>query len=148
MVRQPYNLDASLGYLSARFSRLLARAINAEFSARSMAITHEQYSFLVQLWQQNGLPQGVLALKSARDKTTMARLAAGLEGRKLIVRLPSPGDARERLVFLSDEGKALMEEATAIVRGVLEKCQQGLDEKELEVCRSILRRACANLCSP
>jgi DNA-binding MarR family transcriptional regulator len=31
--------------------------------------------------------------------------------RGLIVRLPSPGDARERLVFLTDKGKELMDEA-------------------------------------
>ncbi len=140
-----HTLDKSLGHLAARFSRVMLRRINAELSQRGFPITAEQYSFLIQLWDRNGLPQGVLADRTAKDKTTMARLVAGLESRGLIVRLPSPGDARERLVFLTDKGKALMDEATALARGVLAEAQQGIDEARLEQCRDVLRRACRNL---
>ncbi|HEY5512839.1 MAG TPA: MarR family transcriptional regulator [Geomonas sp.] len=138
-------LDQSLGRLAARFSRVLLRRLNAVMVQHDLPITAEQYSFLIQLWDQNGLPQGVLADKTEKDKTTMARLAAGLESRGLIVRLPSPGDARERLVFLTDNGKKLMDEATALARGILAEAQQGIDEAQLEVCREVLRRACLNL---
>ena len=142
-----YRLDKSLGHLSARFSRVLLRRINAGLLQREIPITAEQYSFLVQLWEQKGLPQGVLAEKSAKDKTTMARLAAGLETRGLIVRLPSPGDARERLLHLSDNGKQLMDRATSLVQEILREAQQGIDESQLEICRDVLRRACLNLTS-
>jgi DNA-binding MarR family transcriptional regulator len=147
MKRAPidYTLDKSLGYLAARFSRVLLRRINAELAQKGFPITAEQYSFLIQLWDRNGLPQGVLADKTAKDKTTMARLASGLESRGLIVRLPSPGDARERLVFLTDKGKELMDEATVLVRGILVEAQQGIDEAQLEMCREVLRRTCLNL---
>src|SRR6266567_1846571 len=140
-----YRLEKSLGHLATRFSRAMLRRINAELSQHGYPITSEQFSFLVQLWDQNGLPQGVLAEKTSKDKTTMARLAAGLESLGLIVRLPSPGDARERLVFLTDNGKGMMEEVTALVRGVLTEAQQGIDEAELEICREVLRRACRNI---
>jgi MarR family transcriptional regulator, organic hydroperoxide resistance regulator len=138
-------LDKSLGHLASRLSRIMLRRINAELTLHGYPITAEQYSFLIQLWEQNGLPQGVLADKTAKDKTTMARLAAGLESRGLIVRLPSPGDARERLVFLSDQGKELMDQATVLVHGIRETAQQGIDETRLEVCREVLRLACLNL---
>jgi len=140
-----YTLDKSLGYLSSRFSRIILRRINAAFSQRGLPITPDQYSFLVQLWDHNGLPQGVLATKTVKDKTTMARLAAGLESLDLIIRLPSPGDARERLVYLTDKGKEIMDEATGLVRDILAEAQQGIDEAQLEVCREVLRRACLNL---
>ena len=84
-----YTLDRSLGHLASRFSRVVLRRINAALAQGNLAITAEQYSFLVQLWDRNGLPQGALADKTAKDKTTMARLAAGLESRGLIVRLPA-----------------------------------------------------------
>jgi MarR family transcriptional regulator, organic hydroperoxide resistance regulator len=140
-----YSLDKSLGHLSARFSRILLRRINAELAQHDVPITAEQYSFLIQLWEKNGLPQGVLAEKTAKDKTTMARLAAGLEARGLIVRLPSPGDARERLVHLSTKGKEVMDQATALARKIVAEAQQGIDEAELELCRDVLRRASLNL---
>lgn len=140
-----YSLDRSIGYLASRFSRVVQRRINTALSQHGLPITTDQYSFLVQLWDQNGLPQGALAEKSAKDKTTMARLAAGLESHGLIVRLPSPGDARERLVFLTDKGKELMDKATELARGVLVEAQQGIEEARLEVCRDVLRKACLNL---
>ncbi len=138
-------LEKSLGHLAARFTRVMLRRINATLSQHGFPITSDQYSFLVQLWDRNGLPQGVLAEKTAKDKTTMARLAAGLESLGLIARLPSPGDARERLVFLTDKGKEMMDEATGLVREILAEAQQGIDEADLEVCREVLRRAFLNL---
>ena len=140
-----YTLEKSLGHLAARFSRVVLRRVNVVLAQEGLPITAEQYSFLVQLWERNGLPQGVLAEKTVKDKTTMARLAAGLESNGLIVRVPSTTDARERLLFLSEEGKRIMDRATLLVREILAEAQQGIDEAQLEVCRDVLRRACSNL---
>ncbi len=140
-----YKLDKSLGHLASRFSRLVLRRFNAVLVQNGVPITSEQYSLLVQLWECNGLAQGMLAGKTAKDKTTMARLAAGLEERGLIVRLPSPNDARERLLYLTDWGKEVMDRATRLARGILEEAQQGIGAGDLEVCRDVLRRACGNL---
>lgn len=141
-----YRLNQSLGHLASRFSRVVLRRLNTALAEQGLPITAEQYSLLVQLWEANGLPQGALAEKTAKDKTTMARVAAGLEERELIVRLPGPGDARERLLYLTDKGKLLIDQATTLARGILEEAQQGISESEMEVCREVLRRAHANLC--
>ncbi|WP_236021610.1 MarR family winged helix-turn-helix transcriptional regulator [Geomesophilobacter sediminis] len=140
-----YRLEKSLGHLAARFSRAVLRRLNAALAQQELPITAEQYSLLVQLWDSNGLPQGALAEKTSKDKTTMARLAAGLEARGLIVRLPGPGDARERLLYLTDTGKQLMDRATGLAKAILEEAQQGISEDEAELCRDVLRRAYANL---
>lgn len=140
-----YNLEQSLGHLTSRFSRLLLRRISAAFAQHDFPITADQYAFLVQLWAHDGLPQGVLAEKTSRDKTTMARLAAGLEELGLIVRQQGPDDARERLIFLSEQGKALMAEATGLVQEILAVAQQGIEPAQLEICREVLRRAYRNL---
>lgn len=147
MRRSPpaYVLEKSLGYLAARFSRIMLRRINAALTRHGLPITSDQYSLLVQVWDQNGLPQGALATKTAKDKTTMARLAAGLESQGLIVRLPGPGDARERLMYLTDRGKEIMDEATGLVRAILDEAGEGIDESRMDVCRDVLRRACLNL---
>jgi DNA-binding MarR family transcriptional regulator len=138
-------LEQSLGHQAARFTRVMLRRINATLAQHGFPITSDQYSFLVQLWDRDGLPQGVLADAIAKEKTTMARLAAGLEALGLIARLPSPNDARERLIFLTDKGKKMMDEATGLVREILAEAQQGIDATELDICRDILRRAFLNL---
>jgi len=99
----------------------------------------------VQLWQHNGLSQGTLAERSARDKTTMARLAATLDERGLIERRPSPRDGRERLLFLTATGKQVMDRATELATAILADAQRGIDAEELSLCLDVLRRACANL---
>lgn len=143
--RSQYRLDKSLGHLASRLSRVVLRRFNLVLAQHDLPITAEQYSLLVHLWEHNGLPQGAIAEKTAKDKTTMARLAAGLEARGLIVRLPSPGDGRERLLHLTEQGKLLMDQATDLARGILEEAQQGISESDLDLCRDVLRRACANL---
>ncbi|MDA8413083.1 MAG: MarR family transcriptional regulator [Desulfobacteraceae bacterium] len=140
-----YSLEKSLGHLATRFSRVVLRRLNADLAGHGLAITAEQYSLLVQLWEHNGLSQGTLADKTAKDKTTMARLAAGLESRGLIERRSSVSDGRERLLFLSDEGQSVMDQATALARKILADAQKDISDEQLELCRSILRRACANL---
>jgi DNA-binding MarR family transcriptional regulator len=121
------------------------RRANALLAQQGYLITSDQFSVLVQVWEQNGLPQGVLAEKTAKDKTTMARFAACLEAQGLIARLPSPGDARERLVYLTDKGKGIMKEATELMREVQVAAQKGIDPAELEICKKVLRRAHCNL---
>ena len=75
MTSQPrtYSLDLSLGHLASRFSRIVLRRLNVDLQRNGLDITAEHYSLLVQLWEHNGLPQGGLAEKTAKDKTTMAR---------------------------------------------------------------------------
>jgi len=141
----PYSLETSLGHLATRLSRVVLRRLNADLSAQGLEITAEHYSLLVQLWQHNGLSQGALAERSARDKTTMARLAATLDERGLIERRPSPLDGRERLLFLSVTGKRVMDRATELATAILADAQRGIDAEELARCRDVLRRACANL---
>jgi len=141
----PYNFETSLGRLATRFSRVVLRRLNNDLATRELGITAEHYSLLVQLWDHNGLSQGALAEKSARDKTTMARLAVVLEGRGLIERRPSLHDGRERLLFLTATGRATMDRATELAKEILADAERGISAEELKLCRDVLRRACANL---
>jgi len=145
MERPPYQLEESLGHLSGRFSRAILRRINAQLAKNGFPITAEQFSFLVQVWDKSGQPQGALAEKTGKDKTTIARLAAGVESLGLIVRLPAPGDGREKLVHLTEKGKVMMDEVTGLVQEILAEAQRDIDEEDLRICREVLRKACRNL---
>ncbi len=147
MHRHPtsYTYATSLGRLATRFSRVVLRRLNADLASHALGITAEHYALLVQLWEHDGLTQGALAEASARDKTTMARLAATLEERGLIERRASPHDGRERLLYLTAAGKATMDRATTLAREILDDAERGIGAEELELCRDVLRRACANL---
>jgi DNA-binding MarR family transcriptional regulator len=140
-----YSLDESLGHLASNASRVVLRRINQELARQGFSITSEQFSVLVHVWDQNGQPQYVLVDKLYKDKTTMARLVASLERLGLLVRVPGQKDAREKNVFLTEQGKEIMVRITDLVQHILEIGQKGISEEELKVCRDVLRRFHRNL---
>ena len=80
-----------------------------------------------------------------KDKATFTRIVAGIEAQGLVVRVPGPKDAREKIVCLTDEGRRTMDRATAVVQGILDVAGRGISEKELEICREVLRKAYENM---
>lgn len=69
------------------------------------------------------------------------RLLAPLETRGLVVRLPHPSDARASLSALSDEGRALAEDATTTAEEVAERVVDArLDRAEVDTLSNLLLR--------
>ena len=140
-----YSLDESLGHLASNASRAVLRRINRELSRRKFPITSEQFSVLVHVWDQNGSPQYVLTEKLYKDKTAMARALSTIESLGLLVRMPGQVDGREKLVFVTKQGRDMMSEVADLVSGILEEAQKGIPESDLQVCKSVLRRFHRNL---
>jgi MarR family transcriptional regulator, organic hydroperoxide resistance regulator len=140
-----YTLEESLGNLATQFSRAALKRINRELPLNGIPVTSEQWSVLVNVWQENGQPQCALAAKLDKDKATFTRIIAGIEAQGLVVRVPGPKDAREKIVYLTDEGKRVMDRATGIVQGILDVAKLGIPEEDLRICKGVLRKAYANL---
>jgi DNA-binding MarR family transcriptional regulator len=140
-----YRFDESLGHLASNASRAILKRINRELCREGLPITSEQLSVLVHIWNWNGQPQRVHAELLCKDKTTMARIFSGLESLGLVERETGPKDAREKIVYLSEEGKSVMAQVTQQVMGILKIAQKGIDEGDLVVCRKVLRRFQQNL---
>jgi DNA-binding MarR family transcriptional regulator len=143
--RQEYVLENSLGHLTARFYRAIMKQINREFSEAGLQITLEQWPILIYVWEHNGVFQVDLAKKLFKDKTTIARLVAGIEAAGMIARVPNPSDGRGKSVYLTEKGKTMMSKATAIVQKLDEIATGGIDEHELKICRDVLRNIHRNL---
>jgi DNA-binding MarR family transcriptional regulator len=141
-----YCIGKSIGHLASNASRAILKRINRELSLKGLSITSEQFSVLVHIWDRNGQPQHVHVENLYKDKTTLARLFAGLESQGLIRHEPGPKDAREKIVYLTDKGKNVMTTVTQQVQDILEIAQKGIDERDLDICRDVLRRFHLNLC--
>jgi DNA-binding MarR family transcriptional regulator len=140
-----YDLNESLGHLTSQASRMVLKRINRELARKGLPITSEQFSVLVHVWAQNAQPQYVLADKLFKDKTNIARLLASLESSALVVRIPGQKDAREKMVCLTEQGQKLMEKVTVVVQQALEHGQRGIDERDIAICKDVLRRFHGNL---
>ncbi len=140
-----YILESSLGHLAARFYRAIMKQIKYEFSREGLCITLEQWPILVHVWNYNGISQNDLARKLFKDKTTIARLVASVESSGMIRRQPSPEDGRGKNIYLTDEGKSVMDRATAIVRKIDDSVAADIDRNELKICKRVLSSAHRNL---
>jgi DNA-binding MarR family transcriptional regulator len=140
-----YSLDDSLGHLASNASRAVLRRINQELARHGLDITPEQFSVIVHVWDQEGLPQYMLTSKLYKDKTNMARLVGSLEAAGFITRRPGQTDAREKIIYLTSEGRDVMIRISNLVGKILEVAQRGIDEQELRTCKDVLRRFHNNL---
>jgi DNA-binding MarR family transcriptional regulator len=140
-----YSLDDSLGNLSTLFSRAILKRINLELKRHGYKITSEQWVILVYVWGHNEQSQQALAEKLFKDKTTIARLVASVELLGLVVREAGQSDNREKIVFLTERGKQVMNRVTALVQTLLNEAGRGISEEEMKICKDVLRRAHKNI---
>ncbi len=137
--RKRYQLEDSLAHLTARFYRSIMKQINKALCDEGLNITLEQWPILIHVWDHNGVSQNDLAKKLFKDKTTIARLVAGIEALGMIARVPSPDDGRGKQIYLTAKGKTMMGKATAIVQKIDDLAAAGIDEEYVRICKDVLR---------
>jgi DNA-binding MarR family transcriptional regulator len=80
-----------------------------------IGLTPIQWSVLVNTLQRPGLDQSSLSREIYIDTSTVNGVVDRLEARGLIQRRASPVDRRLRLLYVTEQGQAVLEEATATV---------------------------------
>jgi DNA-binding MarR family transcriptional regulator len=80
----------------------------------ALGLTYPQYLAFLVLWEQDGLTVKALGDKLFLDSGTITPLIKRLEARALVRRQRDVEDERLVRIFLTDEGRALREQALAI----------------------------------
>ena len=140
-----YNLEESLGYVIGRAGRAMANRLNQNFEKAGYDVTCEQWAVLMSLWHKNGQSQKELASITCKDKTSITRLLDGLEKKNLVVRTPGKNDARQKLIYLTNQGKAFQQELLKLVKQTLAEAQKGIAARDLKICKGVLRQVARNL---
>lgn len=135
--------DNSLSTVVGKTSRLLSNQISRNLSEYN--VTAEQWSILVSLWQQNGQTQQSLANFSSKNKASITHLIDNLEKRKLVERKTGDKDRRNKVIFLTDEGEALQENLSKIVKKTIRQATKDVDKKDIKVTKKVLKKMLENL---
>jgi DNA-binding MarR family transcriptional regulator len=90
--------------------RLAVGRLHRRIRLASNDIPPLQLSTLVSIEEHAPLRLGELAAREAVTAPTMTRVLAGLDERRLIVRVPDPEDARSVRVSLSEQGRTVLED--------------------------------------
>lgn len=129
--KQDVRLDDMPGHLFRRLHQLAVARFSSEMD--QAGLTPIQWAALMTTSQRPGLDQSTLSREIHIDTSTIAGVLDRLENRGLIQRKPSPDDRRLRLLYLTEEGVVLLEQATAIVVDMQDWLLEPLSDSERAV---------------
>ena len=81
---------------------------------KPLGLTYTQYIVFLVLWEQDGITVGELGTKLHLDNGTITPLLKKMQDKGYVTRERSKSDERVVIVSLTDEGRALREEAVKI----------------------------------
>jgi MarR family transcriptional regulator, lower aerobic nicotinate degradation pathway regulator len=131
--------------LSARSSYLLGRAASrvqalGERDLEPLGITPREYSVLAVLAERSPLSQTQLAEILGLDRTTILKLGAALERKRLVVRERDVNDARAYAVALTPAGEGLRLDAFEVLLACEARFLTPLSRKEQAQLHDLLTR--------
>lgn len=101
-------VDSQPGHLIRRLHQIAVGLFVQE--TESLGVTPMQYAALQTVQQTPGMDQRTLARAIALDASTTGGVVDRLEARQLIERRASPSDRRVRLLHVTPQGEALLEQ--------------------------------------
>lgn len=103
-----------------------------------LGLTHPQYLVMLALWEQS--PRSVRSLGDAlaMDPATLSPMLKRLEAAGLVDRKRAPGDDRSLAVGLTEQGRALRQEAEAVPGTMMERL--GLTRNQVQELNETMRR--------
>jgi MarR family transcriptional regulator, organic hydroperoxide resistance regulator len=104
-----------------------------------------QEMVLLELWQEEGLRGGDLALRLGVEPPTVTKMLRRLEGCGLVERSQDPADARSFRVHLTEKGRALEEPVARCWAQAEETEFAGMSAGERRAFREMLIRVRSNL---
>ncbi len=126
-----YNADESLPLLMMDCVKCMRESLNTTFSSAGYKISHEQWTVLVHLGQEDGISQQDLADRSGRSKVSIMNLLKKLEKGGFIVRENNPLDGRYNCVFLTDTGRDLQNALIPLAKQNILRMTQGMTGAEV-----------------
>jgi DNA-binding MarR family transcriptional regulator len=112
---------------------------------RKLDLTYPQYLVMLVLWERDGVTVSDIGARLFLDSATLTPLLKRLEAAGLVARARSASDERQVVISLTDAGRAMQKEATAIYDQVL--CATACTPGELSVIKQqleMLRNKLAN----
>ena len=111
-MHEQLKLENQLCFRLYAASRLVTQAYTPFLS--KLGITYPQYLVLLVLWEKNEQPVNDLAKRLHLETNTVTPLLQRMEKEGLVSRRKGKEDGRQVLVSLTDQGRALEQEATHI----------------------------------
>ena len=141
-------IQDSLGFIIYRAALALKAALQRCFKENGYEITAEQWGIIRHLGEEDGLSQREIGEKAAKDKPNITRILDALEKKHLIFRQPDPRDRRKYCIYLTKEGKHILECLLPLTKTLRQRATQNLPQPEIELLKVTLNKIYQNLGNP
>lgn len=134
-----------MGWVIAYCTRRIQEGLIRSFAEAGYKVSPEQYSFIAQLWEKDGLSQQTMADRFHRSKVAAFHLITKLEQQGMVVRRPNPEDGRSNLVYLTEEGRRMAAELIPVAQQNLDRALEGIPLDDVETAREVLYKMAVNM---
>ena len=131
------DLDTLPGHYIRRLQQIAVAIFLQETEAHG--VTPVQYAGLQTVRRSPGIDQRTLARSIGLDTSTVAGVIDRLESRGLMMRSSSPDDRRVRLLNLTDEGLALLDEIQPAMLRAQQRILEPLSKKDQQEFMRMIR---------
>src|SRR5882757_948997 len=138
-------LAVELGRTMAELRIYTRQQIQIKIKEHGLNITYEMLEVMGCLWRKDAINQQEIADLTLRDKSSMTYLLDNLVKRKLVKRVEDEADRRNKLIYLTREGKELKEQLYPWVAEVYGMASEGVDPDSLQNSLRVLNEMINNL---
>lgn len=117
-----------------RVNQAFRQFTQVKLKEMGLDLTFEMLQVLGCLWQKDGINQQEIADLTMKDKASMTYLIDNLSRRHLLYRQEDANDRRNKLIFLTDEGKALRQQIQPWVEEMYIRAGENTPMETLQEC--------------
>jgi DNA-binding MarR family transcriptional regulator len=119
--------------------------VQVKIKESDINISFELLEIIALLWSKDGINQQELAEIAIKDKSSMTYLVDNLVRRNLVTRVEDGRDRRNKLVFLTEEGKALEKKLHPLLNEMYDKAADNVNAADMEKAILVVRNMNENL---
>lgn len=121
------------------------QAVQKKLKENGTEMTFEMLQVMNCLWEQQGVSQQALALRTAKDKACLTNLINNLEKKGWVARRENPDDGRHRLIYLTKEGDELRGVVRPLIDNIYSECERQIGPEKVKACAGQLVEVYENL---
>lgn len=129
---------------AGRFSRSMMSLSNRRLHEAGHDLSLEHAIILKHLTEKEGQSQQQLAENTFKHKTSITFLIDRMVKKNLVVRVPDQTDRRNKLIYLTDKGRNMLNDIFPILFQDLYKITEDIAEQDLLSCIGILEKLLIN----
>ncbi len=138
------SLDRAPAYRIYRLSRLMRHRLQIVLNEHGNGISPEQYFALFRLYKRDGRSQVELADRDLNDRANITRMLENLEREGFVERRPDEDDGRRNSVYLTEEGRDLMQGLFPYIVSERKTLFNGFNGEEMNLLDSLLSKLTDN----